>query len=1078
MSTFPYPHAHQGFETLEPGRLPIGRDPNLSIQPHPFDGGLPGPCEDMQYNDGGMRYDYAAAGAGGSSVNNEPTQYIPDGPPYFGTSGPIESSMKNEPDQYFQGNPPYFATTGAGDSSMKNEPGQYIPGGPPYFAATGNGDSSMKNEPDQYFQGNPPYFATTGIGESSMCNQPDQYRLGGLPYFAGGFPMKNEPDQYYLGGPPHFGDLPLPHLPLAGLPPNYDPYDDREREAIRNLLDVPDVDIPIWNRQREPAALQKKLMPHQRVGLTWLINQEESPHKGGILADDMGLGKTIQAIALILCRPPADGTRKTTLIVVPTSLLHQWEREIDDKVKPGHKLKTFIFHSGKKRNLTVARLLSYDVVLTTYGTLAYEWKQIYEKRKTDGAMLLASHAIFHRIILDEAHNIKNRNSQTSKAVDRLRSTYRLCMTGTPLMNRLDELYPLIRFLRIAPYQEWDNFRRNLTSIKGGETRALKQLHVLLGRILLRRTEKTMVDGQPILTLPDLTVHTVQAVFDKDQLEYYQALEQRSQLRMNRYLREGTVTRNYWYILLLILRLRQCCCHPHLIKDHAIPEGVSMTPEEMTKLAYSLTKRVVDRIKHQNGFECPMCHGSTENPIIIYPCGHHVCADCITNMASIGETGMEAEADGGGAIMGKCPTEGCSEFVDSKQVICYKNFREVHLSDDDKRDQGVDSLDEEDLDEEDADEEGNLKDFIVSDGYESSDEGGSTKDLSGSSLPTSESPNNSQSSRHGPESELDPVPSEKADDSDDSDDSLPPIDSILANLKKGAEAKPKPKTPLTDLSGARRNEGNNAGRSRAKQQKKAAMKHSNSGSEDDLANGNSSVDSGRKRKRPSGKGIAKPKKMPNKGKGRRTELTLGALKKSSLNSAAAKERWFKKLRKDWETSAKIDKAMELLGMIRRDFPNEKTLVFSQFTSFLDLMEIPISDDGYNYRRYDGSMPNGDRDAAVDDFMKKPEVKVMLVSLRCGNAGLNLYAATRVIMLDPFWNPSVEDQAIKRAHRLGQTKPVIAYRILVKETVEDRILALQEKKRQLVSDVLNAEARKGVSRLSVSELAGLFGINWTR
>ncbi|KAF2972382.1 hypothetical protein GQX73_g1123 [Xylaria multiplex] len=928
--------------------------------------------------------------------------------------------------------------------------------------------------------------------ESLLKDEIDQ-RVSDVPPFADNDPpTKNELDQH-MPGVPNVVDLPivgLPvvSLPIVGLPPNYNPYDEKEREAIRNLLDVPDVDIPIWNRQREPNALRSKLMPHQHVGLTWLINQEESPHKGGILADDMGLGKTIQAISLILCRPPEDGTRKTTLIVVPTSLLHQWEREIADKVKPGHKLKTVIYYSGKKRNMTVARLLSYDVVLTTYGTLAYEWKQIYEKRRTQGAVLLASHAIFHRIILDEAHNIKNRNSQASQAVGRLRGTYRLCMTGTPLMNRLDELYPLIRFLRIAPYHQWENFRRNLTSIKGGETRALKQLHVLLGRILLRRTEKTMVDGQPILTLPDLSVHTVPGVFDKDQLEYYQALEQHSQLRMNRYLREGTVTRNYWYILLLILRLRQCCCHPHLIKDHTIPEGVNMTHEEMVKLAHRLTKRAVDRIKRQNSFECPMCHENTEAPIIIYPCGHHVCGDCISNMASVGELGMEADAEGGGAILGICPTEGCDETVDSKQLICYKNFSEVHIPDDNKGDRSLDNSDEEDLDEEDADEEGNLKDFVVSDSYESSPEENSdntpyptvkpsTKDLPGSTLPTSESlNNNSLRSENNPESQADSMSSEKEDDADDSDDSLPPIDSIFADLKKRKEPKPDLQTALTDLSDGRWN-GRNNGPSRVKQQKKGTMRH-NSDFEDELTDEDSSVALGQKRKRSNGKGIAKPKKTPKKDKERRTELTLGALKKSSLSSVAAKERWFKGLRKDWETSAKIDKAMELLAMIRRDFPTEKTLVFSQFTSFLDLMEIPISDDGYNYRRYDGSMPNGDREAAVDDFMKKPEVKVMLVSLRCGNAGLNLHAATRVIMLDPFWNPSVEDQAIKRAHRLGQTKPVTAYRILVKETVEDRIIALQENKRQLVNDVLNAEAREGVSRLSVSELAGLFGINWTR
>ncbi|KAI3340027.1 hypothetical protein F4824DRAFT_487519 [Ustulina deusta] len=868
--------------------------------------------------------------------------------------------------------------------------------------------------------------------------------------------VKYEPGHYGLDDPR-----------LAHLPPNCDPYDDREREAIRNLLDVPDVDIPIWERQGQPAALRQSLMPHQQVGLTWLINQEQSPHKGGILADDMGLGKTIQAIALILSRPPEDGTRKTTLIVVPTSLLRQWEREIDDKVKPGHKLKTIIFHSGKKRNITVARLLSYDIVLTTYGTLAHEWKQIYERRKTAGAVLLASHAIFHRIILDEAHNVKNRNSQASRAVDCLRSTYRLCMTGTPLMNRLDELYPLIRFLRIAPYREWENFRRNLTSIKGGETRALKQLHVLLGRILLRRTEKTMVDGQPILTLPELTVHTVEAVFDKDQLEYYHALEQHSQLRMNRYLRDGTVTRNYWYILLLILRLRQCCCHPHLIKDHAIPEGVNMTPEEMTNLAHKLTRHAVHRVQHQNGFECPMCQEKTETPIIIYPCGHYVCGDCITNMASIGELGFEAEGDGGDTIMGKCPTEGCNESVDSKQVICYRNFREVHLPNNDKGARSVANSEEEDLDNEDVDKDGNLKNFVVSDDYESGFD----------PLASEEGSNNSPCSERSPGGQLDTTPSAAESHDDDSDDSLPPIDSFFAGIKKKTESKANPKTPLTGLSGTRQNGGNKAPPFLTTQKIRHAMKH-DSDSEDDSTNEDSAVSLDQKRKRPAGKSVAKPRKIQRKGKGRRTELTLGALKKSSLTSAAAKERHFNGLRKDWESSAKIDKAMELLGMIRREFPDEKTLVFSQFTSFLDLMEIPISDDGYNYRRYDGSMLNGDRDAAVDDFMKKPEVKIMLVSLRCGNAGLNLYAATRVIMLDPFWNPSVEDQAIKRAHRLGQTRPVIAYRILVKETVEDRILVLQEKKRQLVSDVLNAEARKGLSRLSVSELAGLFGINWHR
>jgi SNF2 family DNA or RNA helicase len=171
-------------------------------------------------------------------------------------------------------------------------------------------------------------------------------------------------------------------------------------------------------------------------------------------------------------------------------------------------------------------------------------------------------------------------------------------------------------------------------------------------------------------------------------------------------------------------------------------------------------------------------------------------------------------------------------------------------------------------------------------------------------------------------------------------------------------------------------------------------------------------------------------------------------------------------------------MELLEMIRKDFPEEKTLIFSQFTTFLDLVEIPIVNKGFKYRRLDGSMQTAEREEAVNDFMTESEVKLMILSLKCGNAGLNLFAATRVIMLDPFWNPAVEEQAIKRAHRLGQTKPVIAYRILVKDTVEDRIVALQEEKRELIKNALDPEARSTVGSLSISELAGLFGFNNVR
>lgn len=99
--------------------------------------------------------------------------------------------------------------------------------------------------------------------------------------------------------------------------------------------------------------------------------------------------------------------------------------------------------------------------------------------------------------------------------------------------------------------------------------------------------------------------------------------------------------------------------------------------------------------------------------------------------------------------------------------------------------------------------------------------------------------------------------------------------------------------------------------------------------------------------------------------------------------------------------------------------------------------------------------------------------MLISLKAGNAGLNLVAASRVVILDPFWNPFIEMQAVDRAHRIGQQNPVEVHRILVEGTVEDRIITLQEQKRNLVESALDETAAKSVGRLDVQQLAFLFG-----
>ncbi|CAN6234699.1 unnamed protein product [Urochloa humidicola] len=134
---------------------------------------------------------------------------------------------------------------------------------------------------------------------------------------------------------------------------------------------------------------------------------------------------------------------------------------------------------------------------------------------------------------------------------------------------------------------------------------------------------------------------------------------------------------------------------------------------------------------------------------------------------------------------------------------------------------------------------------------------------------------------------------------------------------------------------------------------------------------------------------------------------------------------------------------------------KAIVFSQWTGMLDLMERSLNRNGIQFRRLDGSMHLNLREKGLNDFNTDPEVRVMLMSLKAGNLGLNMVAACHVIMLDPWWNPYAEHQAIDRGHRIGQTLPVTVSRFTVKDTVEDRVLALQEKKRTMVQSVFGED-----------------------
>ncbi|WP_165230190.1 DEAD/DEAH box helicase [Aquisphaera insulae] len=171
----------------------------------------------------------------------------------------------------------------------------------------------------------------------------------------------------------------------------------------------------------------------------------------------------------------------------------------------------------------------------------------------------------------------------------------------------------------------------------------------------------------------------------------------------------------------------------------------------------------------------------------------------------------------------------------------------------------------------------------------------------------------------------------------------------------------------------------------------------------------------------------------------------------LRQAACHPGLIDKTKATSESSAKLD---VLLPQLREVFEEgHKTLVFSQFTSMLAIVRRRLDEEGIPYAYLDGR--TRDRQARVEQFQEDPDCKVFLISLKAGGLGLNLTAADYVFLLDPWWNPAVESQAIDRAHRIGQVRPVFAYRLIARDTVEEKVLQLQSQKRTLADAIINAD-----------------------
>jgi len=184
-------------------------------------------------------------------------------------------------------------------------------------------------------------------------------------------------------------------------------------------------------------------------------------------------------------------------------------------------------------------------------------------------------------------------------------------------NIIYRIYSLIRFLRIKPYDDYTTFNRDFgipfrSKSNWQIKEAMPKFQALLKAMLLRRTKASQIDGKPILTLPPKTIETKHCVFSQEEQEFYSALRNKTMIQFNKYLRANAIGKNYSNILVLLLRLRQAACHPHLINDIEHNAG-EVEAGQMVELAKGLSRAVVTRLKETGIEECPsglaiyLCH---------------------------------------------------------------------------------------------------------------------------------------------------------------------------------------------------------------------------------------------------------------------------------------------------------------------------------------------------------------------------------------------------------------------------------------------------------------------------------------
>ncbi|KAI0307676.1 SNF2 family N-terminal domain-containing protein [Multifurca ochricompacta] len=676
----------------------------------------------------------------------------------------------------------------------------------------------------------------------------------------------------------------------------------------------------------------------------------------------------------------AAGTQ-TTLTAMFTNISDSGGHPLDgsniiSQKKMGTPFRVYVYH-GNARRPDPAFLADFDVVITTYSTLASEFSKQsrsleYDddaasdsenetngkpskvpkigKRKrpssngTEATSPLQSVHWF-RVVLDEAHSIKELNTVACRASCDLMADRRLCLTGTPVQNKLDDVFALIKFLKLSPLDDkatWTEFIG--TPVKYGQPLGVARLQTIMRSITLRRTkESKSSNGQRILTLPPRRDELRYLKFDAQEQDLYDRFFNESKAEFHELSHKNEVMKNYVGILQKILRLRQICDDLELVRG----KGLLGDAQHDASYEETVAAIAVEGI-------------TTTRAVIIFA----LLREAATTQCS--ECGVEL-----------CPTEAvssCGSGVDSELSSAPKRSRRAKAS---------------------------------------------RANTRANSPATLQAPRPvmtrcqhlfcSYCFKHKvdlawPDCEPDvamPCPV--------CQNMLRPTDAVEFDVN----------TVATEATGKRKT---------GKREKRARRT---------LSEGC----------RPSTK----------------VKALLGDLIQFSKANPHS-------VNYD-PTSLEVQMVDDQGNII--DDGVVKTVVFSQWTTMLDRVEDALDAAGICYERLDGTMKREDRSRAMNALKNDPGCEVLLVSLKAGGVGLNLTAAQRVYLMDPYWNPAVENQAVDRIHRLGQTKPVTTVKLIIENSIEARLLEVQKKKTELANMTLGQNfSKQDLMQRRMEELRQLF------